>query len=96
VTGVTRGPGTRTERCSRVQVIDSQMFKLEPNRFGARVSAKLGGYFRMDTEEIEPAEEPWPQQLLESPWLLAGAALLFFTLSYVVWGLIDILSLASG
>jgi len=23
--------------------------------------------------------EPWPQQLLESPWLLAGAALLYFT-----------------
>jgi hypothetical protein len=72
------------------------MFKSEPNRFGARVSGELGRYLRMATDGIEPAEEPWPQQLLESPWLLAGAALLFFTLSYVVWGLIDILSLASG
>jgi|GEM_PF-1501070 len=72
------------------------MFKSEPNRFGTRVSGELGGYSRMGTDEVEPAEEPWPQQLLESPWLLAGAALLFFTLSYVVWGLIDVLSIASG
>jgi hypothetical protein len=50
----------------------------------------------MGVDGIEPAEEPWPQQLLESPWLLAGAALLFFTLSYVVWGLIDLMSIASG
>ena len=28
--------------------------------------------------------------------MLAGAALLFFTLSYVVWGLIDLVSIASG
>lgn len=39
---------------------------------------------------------PWPQQLLESPWLLAGAALLFFVLSYVVWSLIDLLSVPMG
>ena len=50
----------------------------------------------MGADRIEPADEPWPQQLLESPWLLAGAALLFFTLSYVVWGLIDLVSIASG
>lgn len=37
---------------------------------------------------------PWPQQLLDSIWLLAGAALLFFTLSYVVWGLIDLLTVS--
>lgn len=46
--------------------------------------------------ESEPVEKPWPQQLLESPWLLAGAALLFFTLSYIVWGLIDLMSIAPG
>ena len=47
-------------------------------------------------ESTEQAGEPWPQQLLESPWLLAGAALLYFTLSYIVWGLIDLLSVATG
>jgi len=47
-------------------------------------------------EPSEAASEPWQQQLLESPWLLAGAALLFFTLSYVVWGLIDVLSVPTG
>jgi len=67
-----------------------------PNRFGARVSALIGKSAGMGADGIEPAEEPWPQQLLESPWLLAGAALLFFTLSYVVWGLIDLVSIASG
>jgi hypothetical protein len=52
----------------------------------------------MASEDGERAAKdvPWPQQLLESPWLLAGAALLFFTLSYVVWGLIDLLTIASG
>ena len=52
----------------------------------------------MGAEYDEPtaAGEPWPQQLLESPWLLAGAALLFFTLSYIVWGLIDLLTIPAG
>ena len=48
------------------------------------------------TGEQDAADEPWPQQLLESPWLLAGAALLFFTLSYIVWGLIDLMSVKPG
>jgi hypothetical protein len=48
------------------------------------------------TGEQDVADEPWPQQLLESPWLLAGAALLFFTLSYIVWGLIDLMSVVGG
>ncbi|WP_187347736.1 hypothetical protein [Haloplanus rubicundus] len=47
-------------------------------------------------ESSERAAEPWPQQLLESPWLLAGAALLYFTLSYIVWGLIDLMSVKPG
>jgi len=46
--------------------------------------------------ESDGVDKPWPQQLLESPWLLAGAALLFFTLSYIVWGLIDLMSVAPG
>jgi hypothetical protein len=38
------------------------------------------------------ADEPWQQALLDSEWLLAGAALLFFVLSYVVWGLVALLT----
>mgnify|MGYP000324327378 FL=1 len=47
-------------------------------------------------EDTDATDVPWPQQLLESEWLLAGAALLFFTLSYIVWGLIDLLTIPSG
>jgi hypothetical protein len=50
---------------------------------------------RVMTEQ-DRADVPWPQQLLESPWLLAGAALLFFTLSYIVWGLVDLMAIAGG
>lgn len=42
------------------------------------------------------SDAPWQQQLLDSEWLLAGAALLYFLLSYVVWGIIDILTVPSG
>jgi hypothetical protein len=48
------------------------------------------------SESNDRAGEPWPQQLLESPWLLAGATLLYFTLSYIVWGLIDLMSVTPG
>ena len=44
------------------------------------------------TTEEESEETPWQQELLDSEWLLAGAALLFFVLSYVVWGLVDLLT----
>lgn len=44
----------------------------------------------------DPNDRPWPQQLYDSIWLLAGAAFLFFVLSYVVWGLVDILTVPTG
>ena len=44
----------------------------------------------------DPDEVPLPQQVYDSEWLLALAAILFFFLSYVLWGLIDILSIPSG
>lgn len=44
----------------------------------------------------DDTEVPWPQQLLDSEWLLALAAVLFFTLSYIVLGLVDLLSVPSG
>ncbi|MFB6104165.1 MAG: hypothetical protein ABEJ57_03650 [Halobacteriaceae archaeon] len=48
-----------------------------------------------DTEQRQDTA-PWPQQLLDSEWLLALAAVLFFTLSYIVLGLVDLLTIPSG
>ncbi|GAB3027849.1 hypothetical protein [Natronobiforma cellulositropha] len=39
---------------------------------------------------------PFMQRLYNRVWLLALLALLFFALSYVVWGLIDIYSVPVG
>lgn len=52
----------------------------------------------MAGDQNEQAEEspPWQQQLLDSEWLLALAAVLFFTLSYIVLGLIDLLVVPPG
>ena len=41
-------------------------------------------------------ETPLPQRVYDSIWLLALAALVFWALSYVVWGLLDILSVPVG
>lgn len=46
------------------------------------------------TTDGDPA--PWPQQLMDSVWVLALAAVLFFTISYVVLGLVDLLSVPVG
>jgi hypothetical protein len=48
--------------------------------------------------EDQPTDESPPvmQQLFDSIWLLAGAAILFFTLSYIVWGFIDLLTIPLG
>lgn len=48
-----------------------------------------------DTPESQD-QAPWPQQLLDSEWLLALAAVLFFTLSYIVLGLVDLLTVPPG
>ena len=41
-------------------------------------------------------EIPFMQRLYDKVWLLAAAALLFFALSYVAWGLIDIYTVPAG
>jgi len=48
----------------------------------------------MSDEETPPADDapPWPQQLYDSVWLIAGAAIVFWVLSYVIWGVVDILT----
>lgn len=42
------------------------------------------------------ALRPWQIELYDSVWLLAGAAIVFFVLSYIVWGLVDILTIPAG
>lgn len=46
----------------------------------------------MASEETRPL----PQRLYDRIWLLALLALLFWTLSYLVWGLADIFSVPPG
>lgn len=59
-----------------------------------RLFYNMSEYGEDSSTEVETA--PWPEQLLDSEWLLALAAILYFTLSYIVWGLIDILSTPAG
>ena len=46
-------------------------------------------------EPAAPVDDsaPWPQQLMDSIWVLALVAIVFFLLSYLVWGFIDLLTL---
>ena len=43
-----------------------------------------------------PSDPPLLKRAYDNIWLLALAALVFWTLTYVVWGLIDILSVPAG
>ncbi len=49
-------------------------------------------------EPSEPSNEEIPvfQHIFDSIWLLAGVAIVFFVLSYVVWGMIDLLTIPLG
>lgn len=47
----------------------------------------------MSTDTETP---PWPQQLLDSIWLLALAAIIYWMLTYVVWGIVDVLTVPLG
>ncbi len=49
-----------------------------------------------DSTERSVSRPPWPQQLLDSIWLLAGLAIVFWALSYIVWGLVDLLAIPTG
>ncbi len=50
----------------------------------------------MHDRETPQEEIPWPQRLFDNIWLLALAAILFFFLSYIAWGLLDLLSIRGG
>jgi hypothetical protein len=41
-------------------------------------------------------EPPVWQRLYDRVWLLASAALLFWALTYVAWGLVEIFSVPAG
>lgn len=66
------------------------MFGVKLRQVRAEPSAMPSG------ENTAGTELPWQQQLLDSVWLLALAALLFFTLSYIVLGLIDLMTIPMG
>jgi len=44
----------------------------------------------------DATDVPWLQRLFDSIWVLALAAILYWVLSYVVWGIVDILSVSGG
>jgi len=44
----------------------------------------------------ESEDVPWIQKLYDRIWLIGLAALLFFFLAYVVWGVIDIIMVPEG
>lgn len=51
----------------------------------------------MEAETTDRSDDvPWPQQVLDSIWLLAMAAIVYWVLAYVMWGLIDILAVPVG
>ncbi|MDH5019315.1 hypothetical protein [Halobacterium rubrum] len=41
-------------------------------------------------------DEPWPQRLLDNIWLLALAAIIYFVVSYIVWGMVDLATIPPG
>jgi hypothetical protein len=43
-----------------------------------------------------PSAAPWQQKLLGNIWLWAAAAILFWLLSYVVWGAVDLITVPGG
>ena len=44
----------------------------------------------------EGGGRPWQESLYENVWLWAGVAILFWFLSYVVWGFVDLMLLEGG
>lgn len=46
--------------------------------------------------ESKESDVPWIQKLYDRIWLIALVALVFFFLSYVVWGVLDIMMIPEG
>jgi hypothetical protein len=49
-----------------------------------------------DMASTDQDEVPLLQRVYDRIWLLALAALLFWALTYVVWGLMDVFSVPAG
>lgn len=51
-----------------------------------------------EAPEPETPDEDIPviQKIFDSIWLLAGVAIVFFVLSYIVWGMVDLLTIPMG
>lgn len=49
-----------------------------------------------ESTETAPEDIPVMQQIFDSVWLLAGVAIVFFVLSYIVWGMVDLLTIPMG
>lgn len=47
------------------------------------------------SSSAEPST-PWQQRLYDRIWVLAVAAMAFFLVSYVLWGLADLLVFSGG
>lgn len=54
------------------------------------------GGARMTDEPKDEGRAPLPQRLYESIWLWAAVAVLFWFLSYVVWGFVDLTVIPGG
>lgn len=48
------------------------------------------------TTETDADEVPWIQELYDNIWLIGLAALLFFFVAYLGWGLYDIFTTPGG
>jgi hypothetical protein len=46
--------------------------------------------------ESSTEDVPVMQQIFDSIWLLAGVAIVFFVLSYLVWGMVDLITIPMG
>lgn len=50
----------------------------------------------MSDDATADERPPLPQRLYESVWVWAAVAVLFWILSYVVWGFVDLVVLPGG
>ncbi len=48
------------------------------------------------TDDDVSAEPPMMQRLYDRVWLVATIAFVFFLLTYVVWGVVDIMAVPAG
>ncbi len=50
----------------------------------------------MDAKEKEPENKHWLQKLMDNPWILLALGVLVPTLSYTIWGWIELLTMSDA